>query len=170
MKNTRIKMPWVPDHLCEPAIGRCGQRNKLRGLGHCYRETGSTAVCPCNARLHVSFVNLSIRTGQFPDNWKKALVKPIFKSGNSDDMVNYRPISLLPVHSKVLEKVVSEQFLHHLENNNLLHPLQFGFRHDYSTETATCLLLENIKRSLYKGLQVGTVFLDLKKGIWYCKS
>ncbi len=54
-------------------------------------------------------------------------------------MVNYRPISL-PVLSKVLEKVVSQQFLHHLENSNLLHPLQFGFRHNYSTETATCLL------------------------------
>ncbi len=92
----------------------------------------------------MSFVNLSIRTGQFPDNWKKALVKPIFKSGNSDDMANYRPISLLPVRSEVLEKVVSEQFLHHLEYNNLLHPLQFGFRHESSTETATCLLLENI--------------------------
>ncbi len=49
------------------------------------------------------------------------------------------------------------------ENNNLLHPLQFGFRHNYSTETATCLLLENIKRSLDKGLKVGAVFLDLKK-------
>ncbi len=91
------------------------------------------------------------------------MVKPIFKSGNSDDMVNYRPISLLPVLSKVLEKVVSEQFLHHLENNNLLHPLQFCFRHNYSTETATCLLLENIKRSLDKGLKVGAVYRDLKK-------
>ncbi len=91
------------------------------------------------------------------------MVKPIFKSGNSENMINYRPINLLPVLSKVLEKVVSEQFLHHLENNNLLHPLQFGFRHNHSTETATCLLLENIKWSLDKGFKVGAVFLDLKK-------
>ncbi len=78
-------------------------------------------------------------------------------------MINYRPINLLPFLSKVLEKVVSEQFLHHLETNNLLHPLQFGFRHNHSTETATCLLLENIKQSLDKGFKVGAVFLDLKK-------
>ncbi len=115
------------------------------------KKNGSALVKPLT-----HLINLSIRTGQF-------LVKPIFKSGNSDDMVNYRPISLLPVLSKVLEKVVSEQFLRHLENNNLLHPLQFGFRHNYSTETATCLLLENIKWSLDKGFKVGAVFLDLKK-------
>ncbi len=93
---------------------------------------------------------------------KKALVKPIFKSGDSDDVNNYRPISLLPVFSKVLEKVVSEQFLHHLETNSLLYPLQFGFRHNHSTETP-CLLLENIKRSLDKGFKVGAVFLNFKK-------
>ncbi len=76
-----------------------------------FKKNGSALVKPLT-----HLINLSIRTGQFPDSWKKALVKPIFKSVNSDDMVNYRPISLLPVFSKVLEKVVSEQFLHHLEN------------------------------------------------------
>ncbi len=122
----------------------------IYNLDTVFKKNGSALVKPLT-----HLINLSIRTGQF-------LVKPIFKSGNSDDMVNYRPISRLPVPSKVLEKVVSEQFLHHLENNNLLHPLQFGFRHNYSTETATCLLLENIK-SLDKGFKVGAVFLDLKK-------
>lgn len=77
---------------------------------------------------------------------------------------NYRPISLLPVLSKVLEKIVSEQLMYYLETNQYLSPLQFGFRHNYSTESATCLFIENIKQSLNKGNVVGAVFLDLKKG------
>lgn len=76
---------------------------------------------------------------------------------------NYRPISLLPVFSKVLEKIVSEQLMHYLETNHYLHPLQFGFRRNYSTESATCFLTEKIKQSLDKGHVVGAVFLDLKK-------
>ncbi len=77
---------------------------------------------------------------------------------------NYRPICLLPVLSKVLEKIASEQLIHNLEtNNHYLSPLQFGFRHNHSTESATCLLTENIKQSLDKGNVVGAVFLDLKK-------
>ena len=53
--------------------------------------------------------------------------------------------------------------MEHLESNQLLHPQQFGFRQKYSTETANCYLLENIKASMDKGNVVGAVFLDLKK-------
>lgn len=75
---------------------------------------------------------------------------------------NYRPISLLPALSKVLEKIVSEQLMH-LETNQYLSPLQFGFRHNHSTESAICLLTENIKQSIDQGNVAGAVFLDLKK-------
>lgn len=108
-------------------------------------------------------INISIKSGQFPDGWKTAQVIPLLKSGDAEIISNYRPISLLPVFSKVLEKIVSEQLMHHLETNHYLHPLQFGFRHNHSTESATCLLTENIKHSLNKGHVVGAVFLDLKK-------
>lgn len=57
-----------------------------------------------NPLTHV--INTSIRTSQFPDIWKKALVKPIYKSGSTDEVANYRPISLLPVMSKVLDKII----------------------------------------------------------------
>ncbi len=58
---------------------------------------------------------------------------------------DYRPISFLPVLSKVLEKIASEQLMHYLETNNYLSPLQFGFRQNLSTESA---ITENIKQSL----------------------
>ncbi len=54
---------------------------------------------------------------------------------------NYRPISLLPVLSKVLEKIASEQLIHYLETNNYLSPLQFGFRHNHSTELIRYLFI-----------------------------
>ena len=73
---------------------------------------------------------------------------------------NYRPIAILPVVSKDLEKVVAEQLMEHLDSNKLLYPQQCGFRHTFSTESANCYLLEKIKASLDKG---NVMFLDLKK-------
>ncbi len=108
-------------------------------------------------------VNLSIKTGEFPQNFKTAVVTPVFKSGETDEVCNYRPISIVPVISKVLEKLVVEQLMNYLEKNNLLNPKQFGFRPKHSTEMAICNFIDNIKSSLDQGKVVGAVFLDLKR-------
>ena len=108
-------------------------------------------------------INLSIRAGRFPHCWKTAIITPIFKAGAPDQAGSYRPISILPAISKVLEKVIAEQLVDHLESNKLLCPTQFGFRPGHSTEMANCYLTENIKSSLDNGKVVGAVFLDLKK-------
>lgn len=108
-------------------------------------------------------VNLSIRTSTFPSAWKQGIITPVFKSGSKDSMSNYRPISILPVLSKIIEKVVVVQLSDHLEARQLLHPHQFGCRQGYSTEIANCCLIENVKKSLDKGNVVGAVFIDLKK-------
>ena len=63
----------------------------------------------------------------------------------------------------MLEKIITEQLVKHLENNSLINPKQFGFRQGYSTETANCYLTENIKSKLDKGIVVEDVFIDLKK-------
>ena len=65
-------------------------------------------------------VNTSIVTGIFPTTWKHALVVPLFKSGDSNDFNDYRPISLLPILSKILERVVAGQLTQYLEANKLL--------------------------------------------------
>lgn len=87
----------------------------------------------------------------------------MFKSGSQDSVSNYGPISILPVLSKIIEKVVAAQLIDHLEARQLLHPHQFGFRPGYSTEIANCCLIQNVKKSLDKGNVVGPVFIDLKK-------
>ena len=116
-------------------------------------------VCPI-----AHLINLSIKQGIFPSTWKTAVVTPIFKAGDPTIVANYRPISILPVVSKVAEKWVAQQLTTHLNiGQTPLHPLQFGFRSNHSTETANCYFLEGLKSGLDKGGIVGAVFLDLKK-------
>ena len=99
-----------------------------------------------------------------PSSWKIARVTPVFKTGDKKNPENYRPISILPVISKIAEKWVAAQLTQHLNNSETsLHPMQFGFRKHHSTETATCYFLENLKHLLDKGGFVGAVFLDLKR-------
>ena len=93
-------------------------------------------------------LNTSIVTGTFPQLWKEAIVVPILKSGDADQPQNYRPISLLPILSKILEKVIAKQLTNYLEENHLLSNTQHGFRARLSTETALTtlsnLLYDNI--------------------------
>ena len=72
--------------------------------------------------------NFSINETNFPDQWKKALVIPIPKPGDSQKANNYRPISLLPQPGKILEKLIHTQLSTYLEENELLSQNQFGFR------------------------------------------
>lgn len=108
-------------------------------------------------------INQSINESIFPTALKTAIVKPIHKSGDKLQVSNYRPMSILPTISKVFEKVVAAQLVEHLDYNAALHPLQFGFRKRYSTETECCYLTEEIKSNLDSGGVVGAVFLDLRK-------
>ena len=83
-------------------------------------------------------INTSIKTGTYPTLFKEAIVVPVFKGGRKDkeDPASYRPISVLPALSKVLETIVVEQFLDYLDEYNLLPPAQHGFRQGHSTVTA----------------------------------
>ncbi len=81
-------------------------------------------------------INTSIVTGTFSAVWKHAIVTPLSKKGDPKEIGNYRPISLLPVFSKVIEKIVASQSVQYTEYNSLLSSTQHGFRPKLSTETA----------------------------------
>ena len=108
-------------------------------------------------------INLSLRSGQVPSQWKIAEVIPLHKSGNTGDNNNFRPISILPAVSKILEKAVHHQLMNYIEGNNLLSDNQFDYRSMRSTELATMLFTDFIRKSADNGLMTGAVFLDLSK-------
>ena len=78
-------------------------------------------------------INLSIRSGIFPDDWKIARVSPVFKEDVKSDPNNYRPISVLPIVSKLIERIVFNQLYSFLVENDLLADSQHGFRPKHST-------------------------------------
>ena len=107
--------------------------------------------------------NSSLRKGIFPDALKCAKVKPIFKSGDMSEVGNYRPISVLPFFSKILEKIMYNRVYSYLTKHKLLFNKQFGFQVNNSTEHALLELSDGIMRSFENGETTLGVFIDLSK-------
>ena len=114
--------------------------------------------------LIYTYLNLSLKNGTLPNELKKARVNPIYKSGSRKSFDNYRPISVLPILSKIFEKCVYRQLVNHLENNNLLSNFQFGFRSRQSTEIAATFFTDNIRSTMDEGKYTGAIYIDLSKG------
>ena len=111
--------------------------------------------------LHV--LNLSNREGYVPDELKIAKIVPIFKSGDSLSLDNYRPIALIPTISKILEKIICNRLVSFLEDNNLINLNQFGFRKKHSTIHPIIHLLNKITESSNHKRVSLAIFCDLKK-------
>ena len=99
--------------------------------------------------------------------FKYPIIKPLFKKGERNNTINYRPTSLLTSFSKALENVTCGRLLHHINANNILVSQQFGFQIKSSTETAFFKLLNNILNALNNKLMVGGIFWDLEKAFDY---
>eukprot|EP00795_Rhopilema_esculentum_P017202 gene17202-8744_t len=97
-------------------------------------------------------MNAIIRRNTSTQLEKSGKVTPIFKSGDPSNLDNYRPITVTPVLSKTLEKVVFDQLSNYLESNKLLCPHQFGFRQGRSLQYAVTLLTEEIRQNIDKEL------------------
>ena len=108
-------------------------------------------------------INQSLRTGIFPNALKTAKITPIFKKGDPHVTDNYRPISLLPIISKVFEKVVFLQMYDYFVENNLLYDSQYGFRKYHSTDYAGLEFTDKITSNLDQGKLPIAIFLDLSK-------
>ena len=107
--------------------------------------------------------NGSVESGEFPLDWKIARVTPLHKKGPRNLLDNYRPISILSTISKVLEKILYEQFYDYLSTNNLFSKHQFGFRHFHSTMSTLLDCTNEWHINMDHGLYNLVVFLDLKK-------
>ena len=109
--------------------------------------------------------NISLKAGIFPNNMKIAKVIPLFKSDAEEKLKNYRPISILPVFSKILERVIYNRIYSHVSENNLLYEKQFGFQKNNSTEYASLQLTNELKESFHDREFTVGVFIDLSKEV-----
>lgn len=105
-------------------------------------------------------VNWSLDTGQYPDQWRKALVIPLPKVPNPVLLNQFRPISILPFLSKVIESVVHKQVSEYLVRSSLLNPFQSGFRPGHSTTTALLKVTEDIRKSMENAQITILVLID----------
>ena len=108
-------------------------------------------------------MNLSVKTAIFPEAWKDALVVPIPKGGNLTEVKNYRPISLLPLPGKLLEKLLHKQLSEYIEDNSLLTDNQHGFRKGHSTIHSIAQLTGYVNKKMDKKLPTLATFIDFRK-------
>ena len=120
-------------------------------------------IMPAIVNQFCQLSNEVLLKGVFPDRMKVAKVIPIFKSGDVFELGNYRPISLLPQFSKILEKLIANRMQSFLDKNNLLNSNQYGFRKGRNTESAIIDMMEHITDKIDSGRAVAAVFVDLKK-------
>ena len=115
-------------------------------------------------------INLSILTSTFPTIWKFSKVIPLLKSLLSDKLIpkNYRPVALLPILSKVMEKAIFTQFVQYLEDNSLIHPNLHGSRSGHSTSTALIQLYDKWVELVEDGKMVGVLLCDQSAAFDLC--
>ena len=108
-------------------------------------------------------INTSIQENKFPTKWKKALIIPVKKCCEPKTPSDYRPISILPTVSKIIEKLVSTQLVQYLNSNKLFNAFQSGFRQRHSTLTALLKVTDDIYQSFDRSNITLLILLDFSK-------
>ena len=111
----------------------------------------------------IRIFNLSITSGMVPVELRIARVVPLFKAGDKSIFSNYRPISLLPSFSEILEKLVYNRLIDYLSKYKILSDNQFGFRKNHSTEYPLVLLYDKISSAIDNNEVTVGIFIDLSK-------
>jgi hypothetical protein len=115
------------------------------------------------AKSLTKLVNLSYNLSRFPNSMKFAIIKPLHKKNCTEDASNYRPISILPVVSKIFERSATNQLVSYLEENKILNPTQHAYRKGHSTQTCLMEIINYIHKERDIGKIVGLASLDLSK-------
>ncbi len=155
-KFRRIELRKVRNDLCRIKKGKdVGNDNLPPNLVYHGAEEISFPLC--------YLANMSLQQSLFPTAEKCGKITPIFKSDCRGSFDNYRPISVLPIFSKVLERLVHQQIYEYLESKKLLNQNQYGFRRGRCTTQAITLLSDHIRMHMDKGNYTGVVYVDLHK-------
>ena len=161
LPNTRFKFTFVSEDSVLKILKNMDE-NKAAGLDNLsgkFLRDGATIL----AKPLSEICNLSIKYSTFPNDCKIAKLKPLFKRGSKTDPKNYRPISLLPLISKIIEKIIHDQTQNFLDKNNVIYRYQSGFRKFYSTDSCLSYLNNKITTGFESGLFTGMILIDLQK-------
>lgn len=119
----------------------------------------------------VNIINAILLLGKFPESWKQAVILPIFKPGGvRSNPGDYRPISLLSSLSKLAEHIITDRLATFVDENNIIIPEQFGFRHKHSTTHQLLRMAEYISDGLSNRAHTGGLYLDIAKAfdrVWH---
>ena len=118
-----------------------------------------TLIRPAIVPALTHIINLSLSTGNFPQTWKNAKIIPLHKKDDKLNPKNYHPVAILPVFSKVLERVVFNQIVQYLSSNNLLHPSHHAYRSN--TITALIQMYDGWVNAYDNGELSGVCLLDM---------
>ena len=118
----------------------------------------------------VPLFNLSFVSSEIPSDWKIAKVTPLPKAGNSNNVSNLRPVSLLPLPSKLIEKIVHNRVYSHCEINNILDARQGGFRPKHSTCITTAKFLDDIYKAMNDTNSTNSYLHRCNEGFRHCRS
>ena len=108
-------------------------------------------------------LNLVFTSGIFPDKWKIATLTPIPKQGVKTDVNNLRPISILPMPSKLIEKLIHLKLSNYLEENHILNNHQGGFRKGFSTIDTISKFTDDVALAINENKMTVATFIDFKK-------
>ena len=106
-------------------------------------------------------VNLSIETSTFPAEYKVAKIIPLLKKSDPLNPKNYRPVAILPIVSKIIERAVFLQIIEYMNENDLLHPSHHGFRPGHNTTTALIQMYDSWIEAVDRDELVGVCMLDM---------
>ena len=139
--------------------------NKLVELN--YWDSRTFATIPSSAHVINPILekcyNYNLKTGKFPDELKIGKITPIYKKGDCEKLENYRPVSTLPIFSKIFEKIIFSRLYNWFISKGILNENQFGFRKAHSTSHALNFSIDEIKKSLQNNKHVIGIFIDLSK-------
>ena len=147
---TKVSEKIISDILKELKTNKAIKIDNLSGR---FLKDGSKVLATPIAQI----CNLSIKLSTVPDECKIAKLKPLYKKGKKTDPKNYRPISLLPVISKILEKVIHDQTMEFLTKKNILYKFQSGFRKFHSTDSCLSYLQDKVAKGFDSGLLTGMI-------------
>ena len=128
-------------------------------------------ICDSSISLPLRIIYMNcIKKGYFPKQWKKANVIPIFKKNKRNEISNYRPVSLLPICGKILEKVIYDNLYVYIFSNNFISDEQSGYRRKDSTVKQLLSITHNIFKTFDSNEEIRAVFLDISRAfdrVWH---